>query len=192
MLYLNQLDYRHIHYLHDTSNGGAPAERQNVATSGCGLCSLCMIVDHLTTKSLAIEDAVRLSEENGANKTPGTNMAILGPIIAQYYGLEMTMSRDPQEMIEHLRNGGEIIVNVRKEDRPLALFTKGGHYMVLLSTDGKEVCFFDPSYTEEKFQMEGRQGKIREDPPFLYCSIDTLMEEIPSKDPAFYMFKRKA
>lgn len=48
MLYLNQLDHRGVPYRHNVKNGGVPPERQNVATSGCGLCSMCMIVDQLT------------------------------------------------------------------------------------------------------------------------------------------------
>ena len=193
MLFICQNEYPHIRYQHNVANGGVPTERQCIATSGCGLCSVCMIVDHLTTKTLELEDAVKLSENNGANRGIGTNMKVLGPIVAEMYGLEMTISRDRDEMVRHLREGGEIIVNVRRGDRPLGLFTKGGHYMVLLSTDGKDVCLFDPDYSAEKFEIEGRKSKVRTaNAPFLYCSIETLMEEIPQNgDPAFYMFKRK-
>ena len=45
MLYVNQLEYRDIPYQHNMAHGGAPEDRRNVATSGCGLCSACMIVD---------------------------------------------------------------------------------------------------------------------------------------------------
>lgn len=191
MLYMNQLDYRHVPYMHNADNGCVPPERMNVASSGCGLCSLCMIVDHLTTNKLELEEAVRLSETNGANRKPGTSMTILGPIVAEKFGLEMTKSRDPDEMIAHLQQGGEIIVNVRTNGRPLALFTTGGHYMVIISTDGKEVCILDPSYTDDKFEIEGRKGKVRVAAPFIYCPIETLMGEIRDSGPAFFMFKRK-
>jgi len=190
MLYLNQLDYRHVPYMHNADNGYTPPEKMNVASSGCGLCSLCMIVEHLTVKKLELEEAVRLSETNGANRKPGTSMTTLGPIVAELFGLEMTSSRDPDEMIAHLQQGGEIIVNVRANGRPQGLFTNGGHYMVIVSTDGKEVCILDPSYTAAKFEIEGRKGKVRVDAPFIYCPIETLMEEIRDSGPAFFMFKR--
>ena len=45
MRYLNQLDYRHVPFYHNASGGGVPEDRRNVATSGCGLCSMCMTVD---------------------------------------------------------------------------------------------------------------------------------------------------
>lgn len=192
MLYICQLDYRHIPYVHNTDKGGVPSERQNIATSGCGLCSACMIVDHLTTKTLSLEEAVQLSESNGANRWIGTSMKVLAPILGQQFDLEVAMSSDPEEMVRHLQAGGEIIVHVRKGDREVGLFTNGGHYMVIVSTDGKEVCILDPGYKEGKFDIEGRRGKVRVDQaPFLYCSIETLMEEVRKDGPAFYMFKRK-
>ena len=48
MLYINQNDYAHVPYQHDMANGGAPVERRNVGSSGCGLCCSCMVVEHLT------------------------------------------------------------------------------------------------------------------------------------------------
>ena len=192
MLYLCQNDYRHVHYETNIDNGGVPPERQNIAAAGCGLCSACMIVEHLTTKTLSLEEAVQLSEASRANRWRGTSMKVLAPILAQHFDLDVTMSSDPEEMVRHLQAGGEIIVHVRKGDREVGLFTNGGHYMVILSTDGKEVCILDPSYRKGNFDIPERRGKVRDDQaPFLYCSIETLMEEVRKDGPAFYMFKRK-
>ena len=52
MLYLNQLDYSHIPYYHNAKNGGPPEGRNNVGTSGCGLCCACMMIEHLTPNHL--------------------------------------------------------------------------------------------------------------------------------------------
>ena len=53
MKYVNQLAYRDTPYEHDQKRGGAPPDKRNVATSGCGICSLCMIVENLTDRRLS-------------------------------------------------------------------------------------------------------------------------------------------
>ena len=191
MLYMNQRDYRHIPYMHDLDHGGAPEERRNVATSGCGLCSMCMIVDHLTTKSLTLEECVRLSEENGANRKPGTSLRVLGPILAEMYDLEFSRTGSMEELVTHLQSGGEAVVNVnQKEDGTPGLFTTRSHWIVVVSTDGKEVCILDPNYAPGKFQEYEEQGLIRVKEPFLYCSLETLQQETRIQIP-YYLFSRK-
>ena len=83
MLYLNQLDHRHVPFYHNASGGGVPEDRRNVATSGCGLCSMCMTVDRLTCRELELTDCVKLAEESGANWFFGVDMSILGPVVAE-------------------------------------------------------------------------------------------------------------
>ena len=97
MVYLNQKGYPHIHYMHGTSTGGVPKKYRNVGTSGCGLCSACMMVDRLTAKKLPLEEAVRLSEENGCNTLPGTRMRYLGPILAEKYNLTFAKSKSSRK-----------------------------------------------------------------------------------------------
>ena len=87
MLYLNQLDYRHMHYEHNIDNGGVPQERRNIATSGCGVCSACMMVDHLTMHHMSIDECIRLVYEVGASRKIGTRMATLGPAVANRFNL---------------------------------------------------------------------------------------------------------
>ncbi|MBQ7076057.1 MAG: hypothetical protein IJM94_04570, partial [Clostridia bacterium] len=78
MLYVNQLEYPHIKYYHNAANGGPEEGRDNVETSGCGLCCACMMVEHLTTGNLALEECVKLSEENGALILTRTSAALAG------------------------------------------------------------------------------------------------------------------
>ena len=190
MLYLNQRDYSHIPYMHDTDRGGAPAERRNVGTSGCGLCCLCMLVEHLTGQILELTECVRLSEESGANFCAGCAMRILGPIVAERFGLTFRRTGDVQELIAHLQSGGEAIVNVRrKEDGTPGIFTARGHYMLLTATNGKEVTILDPNYTKNKFKKQEESGLIRVEEPFLHCDLLTLIGETHSEQP-FCLFGR--
>ena len=190
MFYVNQLEYPDIKYNHNMDAGGPPEGRDNVGTSGCGLCCACMVVDALTDKKLDIRDAVRLSEENGANRCLGTGMSTLGPVLAEKFGLEYSYTNSLEEAIEHLRDGGKIISQVSHPEGGVGLFTMRTHYITLISTDGKEFCILDPSYKEGKFDIPDRAGKVNsENAPYLYCDVNILHSEaIPKR---YHLFSRK-
>ena len=87
MRYINQLQYRHVPYrTHVKMDVPGIEKLRNVARSGCGLCSACMVVEQLTNYSLDVEDCVKFSEACVANHGRGTDMEILGQKIE---GLDM-------------------------------------------------------------------------------------------------------
>ena len=192
MLYLNQLDYGHIKYDHNLANGGPPEGRNSVRTSGCGLCCASMVVDQLTDQQLPIEECVRLSEENGANLVLGTSMKVLGPIIAERFGLDFSYTNDIRRVITHLRKGGRAIALVGGDrEGYVGLFTKRGHYMLLLSYDGEEFAILDPSLSDTKYTVEGRVGRVRVDKPFIYASKEEIVLAAKEKKTRYYLFSRK-
>ena len=194
MLYLCQLDYPHIRYNHNVDNGGVPEERRCVKTSGCGLCSLCMVVDHLTTKSLGLEECVRLSEENGANRKIGTSMKVLGPVVADLYGLTMAHSDSLDEVDATLRRGGRVIVNVGGDrEGYIGLFSYSGHYIVLISVDDDgNYCVLDPAFSEGRYDSEGRKGRIiRQDGYFVYARREDIISDTANRKKPFFLFERK-
>lgn len=198
MLYLNQNDYRHVPYRHNVSRGGVAPERQNVATSGCGLCSMCMVVDQLTVGQLPLEDCVTLAEQSGANWRVGCDMTILGPAAAARFGLEYSGTWDLDVLRAHLAAGGRAIANVTG-DRPghIGLFSHVRHYIVLLSVCGDTVTILDPGYTPEKYREEGRLGLVDINAPFIRCTLARLAEDCRNVRPEFapyppfHLFKRK-
>ena len=196
MLYLNQLEYRHIPYQHNMAFGGAPEERRNVATSGCGLCCTAMVVDHLTAHSLPLPDCAALAEESGANLYPGVDLTVFGPVVGEKFGLEYSRTHEREKVAAHLRAGGEAVVMVgnSEEEGRLGLFTQRKHYLLLLSIDEKdEVCFLDPAFVKgEKYDVPEHRDKVRVDFPFLYCSLDLLMGESLNCKPRFSLFKRNS
>ena len=191
MIYLNQLDYPDMAYLHDTSNPNGP-RHGNVAKSGCGLCSACMMVDRLTAKKLPLEEAVRLSEENGCNTIPGTRMIYLGPVLAERYNLTFAKSKSMEAVVTCLQRGGCVIINVGGDhDDHKGVFSKVGHYITAISWDGEELCILDPSWKEEKFKQPHALGKVREDYPFLYCKPEVIEADTANRETPFYLFERK-
>ena len=195
MQYINQLLYRHIPY-HTNVNNPDISEKdkiRSVAQSGCGPCCACMVVSSLTCHTLRIEDCIAISEECGANHSRGTDMKILAPVIAEKYDLEYSNTNDLNEAVAHLQKGGQIIAHVTvPKGKEIGLFTKGGHYIALISTDGKDFCILDPSYTTTKFDIPERAGLVdTSKAPYLYCDINVVDAETKKNKIKYYLFSRK-
>ena len=192
MLYINQRDYPHIPYPHNAEKNYQPPEGQNIAKAGCGLCSACMVVDQLTTQKLGLEECIELSVANKANTRPGTRMIILGPVIAEKFGLKFSHTSDKEEMLSCLRRGGRVIVNVaNRPDGSRGLFCRTGHYMVLVSAEGERICFMDPYYGPEYNEGELKEKVDSSRVPFLYCDADLLEYETENREIKYYLFERK-
>ena len=193
MKYLNQYEYRHIPYITHTKDDHIQNKVYNVGSSGCGLCCTCMAVELLTDKTLPLEECVRLSEQCGANHSAGTDMSMLGPVGAEKFGLCYENTSDVEQAIRHLQRGGQIVAHVRvQEGQEIGLFTKHGHYVCLIATDGEEFCILDPSYTPEKFKLPSRIGKVNEaNAPYLYCSTQTVDAEGATNKPKYHLFSRR-
>lgn len=195
MRYINQLEYRHIPYRTNVLNPEYTEEmrQRNVALSGCGPCSVCMMVDYLTDQSLDIADCIKISEEHVANHHVGTDMAILAPVISEKFNLDYHGTSDLSEAVAHLQKGGAIIAHVGvREGESIGLFTKGGHYVFIVSTDGERFCILDPSYTPEKFTLPERVGKVNTaHAPYLYCDINIFQAELKEGKIGYHLFSRK-
>lgn len=192
MKYLNQLEYPHIPYPTDAGTPDSRFHELSIKEAGCGLCSLAMMVDRLTTKTISLKRLISLSIRHKANLHPGTDMKILGPVVADLFDLEYSTTNSIQKAIRHLKNGGSVIANTGGDrEGYTGVFSHGGHYILLLSADSEAVCVLDPSLKEGKYEEPGREGKVRVDGPFAYCAPDVLAKDTDNRNPGFYLFSRK-
>ena len=53
----------------------------------------------------------------GANHSPGTDMDLLAPYVAERFDLDLVATDDPELLREHLKRGGMAVANVTG-DRP--------------------------------------------------------------------------
>ena len=190
MLYINQREYFDMPFPNNVE-GGYPAEKQNIAKAGCGICSLCMVVDHLTVKELSLPECIGLAVVHKANLKPGTSMVKVAPAVVEKFGLKFSHTSDKEEMLACLRRGGRVIVNVaNRPDGTPGLFTKGGHYMVLVSAEGERICFLDPNYSEAYQAGELKEKVDSSRVPFLYCDADLLEYETENREIKYYLFER--
>lgn len=180
-------------YVTDTDHPDSPFAAGTVKKAGCGLCSLCMVVDRLCLEELSLENCRALSYEVGANHEPGTSMKILAPVVAERFGLTLETTDDPTLLAQCLRQGGAAVVHVGGDrEGHTGIFSHGGHYVAAISVHDEEFCILDPSWTEDKYADEPRRSAVRECGIFLYTTAKTLTEDTANRSPGFYLFYRKS
>lgn len=184
MHYINQNDYPHIPYPHP--EGIYTDMEPTIATSGCALCCLCMVVGLLTEHTLTLEDAIRLSMESGANSTKGTRGKVLLPYAAPKFGLQCEFTPDPEPFLAHLKQGKVAIVRAAGDtEAGVGLFSHSPHSIVAYRLKGDEVCILDPDLRPGKFDEDGRQGKVRTEGNLAYCHIDDLIRDSAGRSTSY-------
>ena len=198
MRYLNQLDYPDMLYVTRTDPddpGHERGKRTTIKLSGCGLCSSIMVADRLLTHyEFELEDAIQLSYETGANHRRGTSYARYAPAFAKKMGLRYEGTKDVNKLIDCLQTGGAAVLLVGGDrEGHIGLFTHGGHYMAAIGVepDGR-IAILDPSYRPDKFEEEGRPGKVEViDGPIVLCTTEILEEETKEKPTPYHLFWRR-
>ena len=189
MKHIIQRSYSYIPYPFRPDN---PQKPGNVRRNGCCLCSACMIVDQLTTQEFPVKDAVKLALDVEANHATGTDVMIFGPAVAEKFDLEFQPTDDIYEAIEAVRDGGRVMLRVsNRYDCNKGIFTKTGHYMVMIAATREEVCILDPAWTSKKFVKWEKEGLVRTQDKLVYTSPEVLHNEGIQKLPRYYIFRRK-
>ena len=180
--YVNQTRYPHVPYPTMTAIPALTRNDTTVRSAGCGLCSASMVVTNLTGVEFPLIDSRDLSMSVNANHSPGTDMDLFAPYVAERFDLDLEMTDDPERLRQHLLRGGMAIANVtgdRPEDGYVGLFSHGGHYVavVAIEEDGEHITVLDPSQLPDKFLEEGRRGKVVENGYCLHTTLSILAED---------------
>ncbi len=70
------------------------------------------------------------------------------------------------------------------------VFTHGGHFIVLVSAKGREICVMDPSMKPGKFDEAGRAGKVRVEGNMAYVDIAVLARDCDNRYPSYCLFRK--
>ena len=180
--YVNQTRYPHVPYPTMTAIPALTRNDTTVRSAGCGLCSASMVVTNLTGVEFPLIDSLELSMSVNANHSPGTDMDLFAPYVAERFDLDLEMTDDPERLRQHLLRGGMAIANVtgdRPEDGYVGLFSHSGHYVavVAIEEDGEHITVLDPSQLPDKFLEEGRRGKVVENGYCLHTTLSILAED---------------
>lgn len=82
--FYNQREYEHVPYEYQ-GNG------RNIKTSGCGVCSACMIVENMLGLPLPVEEAAVMAVECGARIEYGSDMVAMADELCRRYPLTYEM-----------------------------------------------------------------------------------------------------
>lgn len=197
MKYINQLENEHIMYacnMEDMTPEKEWLHHSSFAKTGCGLCSAVMVADRLLIDpDFTIKDALQLAYETGANHAPGTDYKLFAPAFAEKMGLRLLMTSDMEDVKRCVRTGGAVVANSGGDREGwTGVYTHGGHYVVVISeTEDGRLCVLDPSLREDKFNEEGRVGKVEVAGKFTYCEPEILRKDTENRTPSFYCFWRR-
>ena len=197
MKYINQLDYPHWLYVTRTSLEDGEKEKGKTTTvksSGCDICSAIMIADRLIPNcDFGLKEAIDLSYQVKANHTIGTDYDLYAPALAEKLGLRLEMTNAIERLRYCVRTGGAAVLNVGGDyEGHVGIFTHRGHYIAVISenVDGRFVVL-DPAYELNKFEEEGRYGKVEvKDHEVILCDEQTLAEEVANRSPGLFLFWR--
>lgn len=193
MKYINQLEYPHwLYTTHVEDEGG---RHSTVRSSGCGLCSAIMVADRLLPNcTFGLTEAIDLSYAVKANHLSGTDYKRFAPAFAEKMGFKLEMTNDPEALRVCLRTGGAAVIHVGGDyEGHIGVFSHGGHYVAAIGEepDGR-IAVLDPSYKLNKYEEEGRKGKVEVKNEFIaLCDAQLLVEDTATRDPGFYLFWRK-
>lgn len=193
MKYINQLEYQDISYLTNLSNLDSDfATAGTVSNAGCGICCLCMMVNNLTEATLPIQDCIDYAYERRANMLPGTDMALLAPYVAEQHDLTYRSTNDIDEVLASVQEGSYVIANTRGDHgEHKGLFSRGGHFVLVVGVQDGLLTVLDPSYRDGKYDHCQQEGTLLIDQHRVYCDHRLLDIDCIGKDPSYYIFSRK-
>lgn len=120
-----------MYYQTDAKWGKCSFGSSTIARSGCGVCSLSMVVSYWTGKDIIPSQMVKNCHKYYVAGA-GASWSII-PDISHKYGLTCkSLGTSKKDMVSELKKGHTIIAIMHK-----GYFTSGGHYIVLRSIDSK-------------------------------------------------------
>ncbi|MEA4920619.1 MAG: hypothetical protein VB078_06855 [Clostridiaceae bacterium] len=184
MSYYNQNKYKSVSYPH------ASRPNATVASSGCGVCCMSMIVEGLTGQAWPPKQSAAYSISVGARASSGTDMARLGAQISKKFSLPYKTTSDVNMLAEALKGGAWAIANVGGDRTGYTgLFSDAGHYIVVRGIWGGKFIIWDPGYYVGKFNKAGRNGKVTISGNDIYVLPLYLDQDCSSRAPRYYIFE---
>ena len=186
MSYYNQYNYKTVPYPSQSRPSAT------IATSGCGVCSMCMVVEALTGKTVTPQTMAKYSIKVGARLNSGTDMHTLGKAAAERWGLTMTTSDDIADVLTAVQQGGVVIANVGGDHGSYkGLFSNGGHYVAVVGMHREQLVVWDPGQYDGKYSTSARVGRLQAVGHDLRVLPSVLDADCSTRSPRYYIFERR-
>ena len=185
LYYYNQLDFSDVPY--NKPNG----TKKNIATSGCGVASACIVFNTLAQKTLyTIRQMAEFSKSVGARTNDGTNVfKLVSKLCEKNKDFSFTTSRDVEKLINHINKGGLAICN---QGDSYNVFSNGGHYVVAYDVVDGNIAVADPSNKLNKYDLYNRPKRIVKKTKY-GCIVKPYYMEKATSDryPSYYLISCK-
>lgn len=137
-MYYNQCNYSNVGY--DNPN---TSKYETIATSGCGVCAACMVVNTLKGRELySVKAMADFAIKNRARDNSGTNMVtLLKALCKAQPNYSYKTTNDINAVVNHLKNGGMAILN---QGDIYNVFSTAGHFVVADKMVGNNINILDP------------------------------------------------
>ena len=134
-----------------------PPHTETIKTSGCGICSACMIVSNLSDTVIEPPQMADYSVKNGYRiDGVGTSFGLY-TAIAKKYNLKMVQVFDIESAIRCVKNGGLVVCSTNGGTNKL--FSTAGHLFVMSGIVGSDVEFVDPDFYEGRYSNSYRKAR---------------------------------
>ncbi|MBR2134387.1 MAG: hypothetical protein IJ851_06715 [Eubacterium sp.] len=186
MYYFNQNDYPDIKY--DRPN---TSKVETIATSGCGVCACCMVVDNLADRELySVAKMAKLALTCGARDNYGTNITtLLKAVCKANSGFSYTTTNDENALIRHLKAGGMAICN---QGDSYNVFSTSGHFVVAYRMVGSNIDILDPQMYDGKYDAYDRPNRIVKKTKYgCIVTKSELAKATADRSPAYFLVSYK-
>lgn len=162
-----------------------PPHTETIKSSGCGICSACVIIANLTSHFVEPPEMAEYSVKNGYRiDGVGTSLALY-PAIAKKYDLKCTTSYNIYDAVECVRNGGMVVCSTNGGKNKL--FSTGGHIFVMTDCIGNDCEFYDTDNYSGKYKTQYRKSRCYEINDKIYVNINEAKKHITT----YICFERK-
>lgn len=177
-IYYSQVDARWKNHPYPANAVGYTDK--TIGSSGCGPTCAAMVVSSAreTVTPAQMGDIFR---QQGFRVAGGTAWSAFN-WVAQNWRLETKEVRSSYDALQACKEGYFVVINVGA-----GLWTTGGHYILAVGADGDRIQIYDPYLYTNKFNRNGRAGKVDLQSISAWVQIDTF--KAASNAQRFYAYK---
>lgn len=157
---------------------------ETIKSSGCGVCSACVVISNLTNNIIEPPEMARYAVKNGFRIDGVGTAHSLYPAIAKKYNLKCIQSYDINDAVECVRNGGIVVCSTNGGANKL--FSTGGHLFVMSDCIGNDCEFVDSDNYPGKYQISYRKQRCYEKDGKIYVNINEAKKHIA----VYYCFEK--
>lgn len=191
---VNQNDYPEKIYVTKTNKpepDRSSGLKTTIATSGCGICSG-MMVSQFFGFNMNMDEAIQLAYDYEANTGFGTKYIPYANGLCDKFDLSCIIGYDKESLYKHLDNGGCAVANVGGDhEGHIGLFSHVGHYIFIYKHINDDIYILDPGIEPNKYNEEGRAGRVRFEDEFVIGNINDLLKDTENRDMPFFMFNKR-